>query len=248
MICNDQVFDFGIDGEFTTFIAPQYFCYFAALTLQTSFIGYLYMIVAEKAEKPDEQCQAGDWYLRMICTLVFVASVISDLNQTFFMHKFMRQIPKWVEERDRKNLERCFSTSGLTNFPHQKYISDEYPGETLVKPAIGITHSYRLYCYIGVLFPKVAIALALLPIGAGHLLSSGSREEIILNTLAAIFVFEVDDIMYNLMISPIHKLWLEKSSTIQMCEDEVTFGDIFTFYIVSMITAIFSFGVYQMWC
>merc|ERR1712025_1045441 len=45
----------------------------------------------------------------------------------------------------------------------------------------------------------------------GHVLGSADAETMILNTLAAMFVFEVDDIIYNLMVSPLHQFWVEKT-------------------------------------
>ena len=72
----------------------------------------------------------------------------------------------------------------------------------LRKPASGITRVERLCIYLFVLVGKLLLALLVLAAGTGVLLHSPTDYDLVLNTLAAEFVLNVDEMAYILFVSP----------------------------------------------
>merc|ERR1711997_713861 len=132
--------------------------------------------------------------------------------------------------------------------PLQKYVNEEeYPGLEMIKPAVGITRRYRVFIYF-VFMIKMAIAVLLLIYGSAHLLSAGSQEELILNTVAVVFVFEIDELIFNSCTSPMAKFWLETGSTLTRCEDEDSCIEEFLFYFWMVIYVPLCVVFYSVWC
>jgi len=92
------------------------------------------------------------------------------------------------------------------------------------------------------------LAAALLFYGTGLPLSSSERMDLLYNTLASVFVFEVDEMLYNGLIPPLFTFWVEKSSTINVDEDEETVAQEFAFYInLVLLTSATGYTHYN-WC
>lgn len=64
-----------------------------------------------------------------------------------------------------------------------------------------MTRSWKFMCFVLSALPRLAIAVAVLVMGAEYVSRSGSKEDMILNTLAVLFVVEVDDAIYNVFTS-----------------------------------------------
>ena len=67
-------------------------------------------------------------------------------------------------------------------------------------PATGITRCQRAFFYVFALAPPVLVTVLVLIAGAGAVLRSGNRFDLVLNTLAAVFVLELDDIFYRILV------------------------------------------------
>jgi hypothetical protein len=68
------------------------------------------------------------------------------------------------------------------------------------KPYSGMTKLYRGFILI-IVFCKFSICIALCIFGSAWIFSSDKAGELILNTLASVFIFQVDDIVYRGVMS-----------------------------------------------
>ena len=68
---------------------------------------------------------------------------------------------------------------------------------TIVQPAMGLTKLARRVFYLAALLPKLLVGIVVLIGGAGAVLRSEDNFNLILNTLSAVFVNEIDDIAYR---------------------------------------------------
>mmetsp|Transcript_6217 Transcript_6217/g.11296 ORF Transcript_6217/g.11296 Transcript_6217/m.11296 type:complete len:280 (+) Transcript_6217:2-841(+) len=232
------------EEEFFTLLVPQVVCYIVGLMIQGSFIWYIWDVIEE-----EQVCNSPEGFVKLICITTFVGKCIADIAETVQMHQFINTIPSWDPDEHREILDDVGEYSGLTNLAHQKYKSEEEDDVVeVVKPATGITGMYRTFTYLFVMMPKLAIAVGLAVIGGGHILASADVETFILNTLASVFIFEIDDIIYQLMIPKLYKNWLETEGTFTYAEDEVGCLSKYSFYINTTTLGLAVAFIIWLWC
>eukprot|EP00966_Prymnesium_polylepis_P222531 5148235-Prymnesium_polylepis.1 len=71
-------------------------------------------------------------------------------------------------------------------------------GEVFTRPYTGVTVPMRTFFYVCILLPKALITVLVLIGGSGAIVRSGNDFDTLLNTLAATFVLDIDDIVYSL--------------------------------------------------
>ena len=107
---------------------------------------------------------------------------------------WLHEVPRWQKDHGYK-------------WKYQKYESkhDEltYIGDIPIpiplevrKPFTGLTDPYRAFIF-SVIFTKVCVAVVLAVFGAAWIMSENNAGDLILNTLASCFIFEVDEIVYQ---------------------------------------------------
>merc|ERR1712150_128466 len=231
-----------------TLLIPQYLTYAVCVCLQVALVVYMRNIVsAGHAEaEPGEFCAGGDHTCLLICTLVCIASFYKDLLETAYMSFWLSLLPQWDHEKHNHIVEEACRTSGLTDFPFQKYVSNEDPIE-LTKPAVGITWHYRVFVHV-LLLPKLLIAIALVIYGAAFVASGENNEGMILNAVANVFILEIDDLVFGLLTPAMYKLWIESCGTITLCEDEVGEWQLYLPYLGILCLGLGTFGVINAWC
>jgi len=155
-----------------------------AVQFVTSY--YLVLTVLNGDENLSEGCtDETAAVLRVVVLGIFASSVARDLLETWDMHLWVKCFPtsksfkrlrvrEWVDTADRKNFVRL--------------------------PEMGLTRAYRAAFY-GLVLIKAGLALIVFAGGAGVLLHSPSNFELVLNTLAAEFVLNIDEMAHRLFIS-----------------------------------------------
>eukprot|EP00966_Prymnesium_polylepis_P204854 4746053-Prymnesium_polylepis.1 len=80
---------------------------------------------------------------------------------------------------------------------------DKPPGgkNTLVVPVSGISRDERTIFYFACLVPKFVVSVACVVAGAGAVVRSADDFGLVLNAVAATFILEIDDAVYELLIS-----------------------------------------------
>jgi len=238
--------------ELWTMIIPQFICYIVCITLQISFLVYLRLIVLDNTT----MCTTGGHYLRIICLLVFVAAGVLDVQETIGIHLWVNQLSTFRKSKEQPIIDEVYKSAdkggimGRTDMPHQDYsqIGADDGEDKMTKMAVGITMGYRLLTYIFVILPKFFIAVLMLYYGCGHVLGSADAETMILNTLAAMFVFEVDDIIYNLMVSPLHQFWVEKTFSLTKSAKAVSSFQLYSFWVILIVYLLVCSLDYIFWC
>ena len=90
----------------------------------------------------------------------------------------------------------------------------------------GFTCLQKTLCILLIIAPKFAIAAALYWVGSAYVLTSETNEDVIMNSVAAVLVIEVDDMIYQAMAQKRTKQVIEscppavtKSSSHTACMD-----------------------------
>ena len=102
------------------------------------------------------------------------------------------QMFKTVKKHERLLLQRYeIEVEGLVG---EKIMS------TVHRPLTGITRTERGCFYLLLLLPWSATSIFVLVAGSGAVLRSGNRFDLVLNTTAATFVLELDDMIYHMLM------------------------------------------------
>ncbi len=172
-------------------LGPSWCAVGISMVLQLTYTSYMNdSIVAVASDDLSTTCQerqASD-VLVFVSLCTFVSMVLSDMLETYDVHAWLRAMPA-CETYEHMRLLR--------------FVERHAPpwGKTMiVVPVSGITRVERTAFYFGLLVPKFVVALACLLAGAGAVLRSGDDFSLVLNSVAATFILQIDDAVYMLLI------------------------------------------------
>jgi len=140
---------------------------------QIVMIFHLWSSVQEAWSKSDH-CVGSPW-LRSTCLGIFGVSIISDITESFNMLRWQSFIKETTE------------TQPIV-------ISED-------KIVSGFSKRHKLLNLVAIIIPKFVLAVLLGICGSALILTSEGKD-IILNTLAANFVLETDELIFNIACSP----------------------------------------------
>merc|ERR1712038_781992 len=64
----------------------------------------------------------------------------------------------------------------------------------------GLTPAYKTFSLLFIVLPKIGLAIALLVYGTGYVMASEETADLLLNSLALIFIVEIAEILYAFLI------------------------------------------------
>ena len=136
---------------------------------------FLWHIIRLVSTMPDEDKCGSDTFLCFTCVCLFLSSVMEDIMQTknlFMWHMIIKTEPSHKALTIRKEHGKVVLASGLTK--KQKIMNT-----------------------ILILIPKLVIGLLLAYYGAAFIAISADNETIILNTLAVVFIIDIDEMLFK---------------------------------------------------
>ena len=172
----------GSDGDsikaffrFWIMIVQNYLLLAINYVCQVLFIQLLIKNAKENAGK-DETCGSA-YFMRLVCICLFLGTVYSDIVESFDMIEWHFTVKT---ESELKVLE-------VAN------IDDDDKAELVS----GLTCLHKLFNFVFIIGPKLAIAIAVFIYGGTFIALSPNDEEAFLNTLAGYFILEIDEILYK---------------------------------------------------
>lgn len=128
-------------------------------------------------------CQV-EGVLRLVSLCLFLSAVLGDVAETI-------SIFQWVcisrTETKHKQIEISVTESG------DKHLTS------------GFTVNHKVCQIISVVLPKFVIGILVMMYGSAFIVLSGSNEDAFLNTLAAVFVVEIDELLHKAYVSRVVK-------------------------------------------
>ena len=230
-----------------TLLIPQCLCYIICIVFQASMMWFIYDLVADaELSHCPSTSEKGHWYLRILCLALIVAVVLIDIMETAYMVLWIQSFPDYNPKVHSKIIDYCCENSGRTSIPFQNYKNQE--GYSLTKPAAGLSQKVRLFVYIGVILPKLLLALGMLTYGNKYVISAETNSDLMFNAMNALFIFDLDDIIYNVLTPALHKKWVQTSSEISFDDGEISGLYLYQSYFgVAAITAI-SMAIWTTFC
>jgi hypothetical protein len=137
----------------------------------------------------DPACTGGDAWLRLIANAAFLLLVIRDLLDSIDIHLWIALLPPSAGPQ-MLMFQTCTDLD-----THGQYADTE-----IAQPASGLTGGERALFYVVVIVGKLAVALLILVGGTGLVLRAGSNYDLVLNAVAAVFVLELDEAIYQVLV------------------------------------------------
>lgn len=205
--------------SFISIIITQVVLYITVISVQGAFMINMYRIIGEQRKENTELCAEGDQILRVLCLAANVSFIFGDILETVNMYRWLNCVPAWNRKIHKKILNFCRKRqTDASSFPMQRYKNSA--GLEVRKPAVGFTIMYRMVIIVMVLLPKLILGLWLLIYGTGFVASADNNSDLILNSVALLFIIQLDDVSYNLLTPDAHKSWLLHSFEITFFKEE----------------------------
>lgn len=166
---------------------------------QFTFISYLHKVL----DDPDEDnvigdCTGGDTYLRVLALSCFASLVLKDVLQTYHMVRWLAFF-KTCDAPEPLVVGRFRYTRPLL------YTAYVY------RPTSGITRGQQLVIYPSVIIGKALLAAYIGYVGSGVVLRSPDDFGLVMNSLAAGFVLELDNFAFAFFLPPTLSVFLTAS-------------------------------------
>lgn len=204
----------------------------SALAFQVAITYGLYLTVGSG---DDMSCHGGDIFVRLSCLTIFTFSCLTDLTETLDMHRWVQRLPH---------------SSLMQPLQLQKFTKNR---EVSCRAVTGITTSQKLFFYVCLLLPKLLVVAALFSYGAPYVLHAPDNENLILNSVAMVFVVDIDDIVFGFTMTSDTKAMMDSIPPLSLQEHEVLNTSVFYFEVAWPLTSFVLVGgavagMYSTWC
>lgn len=219
------------DGRTNYFIVAQvYFLFFVNVCVQCVFAVYVKILFEDQSpgdrdldandtepshsfstcgygytnELVPQRLYSTDFYLRILCLAAFAVFCLQDLFQTMWMLMWVYYLPT----------TGCGIEKVKIGLDQEDKTSHEIKN--------GLPMWLKLINTFFVLMPKLFVAATLLCWGGGFVVGATSNEDVLLNSLALVFVIELDEYMYSFALPKNLKKFCEEMPPVIPNTDFIT--------------------------
>lgn len=149
------------------------------------------------------ECWKIPWWLFFICEWIFVVCMMKELVMCFHMTELILFVVPTTED------SKVF-----------RYVKDEE--FALVRKDGGMSVCRKWVIFSVVLVPRFIIAFALTYIGGWFLQTALSNEDLFMNSLAAVFVIEIDEMLFDFLTPAGTRRLLEEMPPFEQTREETS--------------------------
>eukprot|EP00475_Leptophrys_vorax_P008364 TRINITY_DN15403_c0_g1_i1.p1 TRINITY_DN15403_c0_g1~~TRINITY_DN15403_c0_g1_i1.p1 ORF type:complete len:279 (+),score=73.61 TRINITY_DN15403_c0_g1_i1:2-838(+) len=132
------------------------------------------------------------------------------------------------------------------------YLSSKKIEDDLLYDEVLDNPKFHWFCYIVVILPKILLAFAILFVGTYFLVRSESINDLVLNTLAATFILQIDDLLYLAVTTLAWDRMIKEAAKAKHVmgefESQVSFGCGLCGWVALGIVIASAYGLSQMYC
>jgi len=194
---------------------PLILTWAVAVAVQFTLAYYLHNAVVAVDGDLGVDCNGTDSVLRYLGLSAFVAFGMADLLETWDIHLWLAQFQtvgkfgtlRFKRYRDTDADEEAASTP-LQMSSLERATSAYVEGSSktarvshvVTQPVTGITCITKIYFYVTAVATKALANLFVLMAGSGAVLRSDNNFDLILNSVAASFILDIDNQLYHLLV------------------------------------------------
>jgi len=166
-------------GDWMGHVMEAYLKLVLTVVLQISMTTWIYGLYLKEVENlvsgaPD--CEELNKFLELGCLFLHILAVLTDMCETFDMFIIIKS-----------KIPTCDRTEALE-------YEDQDGSLVLVHGGMSVVRKVGLM--LGVILPKLVVSVLLLIFGGCYLAASASDADLLLNSLAVVFIMELDDMIF----------------------------------------------------
>lgn len=169
---------------------------------QATFVIYLSLIVtgAEEAESLSnlENSCSSHWFLKVVAAAVFVACVLVNVYESDQFISWIRFSPRLEKNEINQLTKDNISSLAMTETAILKNGRRIFKYPRWVQ-GTGLSKLTKWISIAVLVLPKIAVEISLCIYGVPYIVYARSVEDVILNSLALLFVLDIDDVAYKLL-------------------------------------------------
>lgn len=246
---------------------------------QVVFASYLRLGVIEVQGDLAGNCHGTSFVLKCVAMFAFVGLVAGHLLQVFEMHMWLNMFGstltyerlkiKKYETRDPQRAveearakQRCSSGPMVGPMPKVRREASRQIAHEMSTPDVHVVHRpvsglrriERFMFYIFILMPSFCATCFVGWSGAGAVMRASNDVDLVMNSVAAVFVVELDNYAYNLLMPPTIRNKTERLPPLNMAIKEGSHFAMHEFvvnfysWVVSFLIIGASIGLYGVWC
>lgn len=241
---------------FIAFLMIPTFASFAfCVTAQMIFIYFLQQQESLSSHDDDaeaQNCHGGDYILRGLCLLVFVAYTLeTEILVAWETYRWLNLFPKWDEVSHSKVIAESAKRSGdRTSFVVYKITTAD--GSSGHVPAVGISTQFYITAVICCVIGRVVTVGFIMVYGSSIILFSETNLDLILNSVAVGFIVDIDDYLYAYFTSSSAKTRMEAMPPLALLDHNFSWGDMANealgFYVRVGLLFGLSAAIFQAFC
>jgi len=215
---------------------PVLFCTLISFLLQSGLTIYIAWMQFDEAVELGTCSLGGKLFVRVSCITVFTMHMLGELIELLDMHFWLNMFGYSHRHKPLKIREYSHHDGYLVN-----------------KPVTGLTYLERFLLYLLIFTPKLILALGLLIFGVPYIAYAKTNETLLLNTVALLFVAEIDEIVYKFTIPKMYRETLTVPPLGRTDEERARCFEMFVCgtlrsYVLLVILAFVVTLLYFFWC
>lgn len=206
-------------------------------------------------EKAMADCSGKLLRLELICVFLFEVSMLAELRNSLSIISLLWAAPARIHSRRLASPDSSPAAGAIlakeaveevagnrfTRFYRRmsSLKSDSHSDGPAPWKLDGISCKYRAWCMLTVGIPSLVLNLALAYLGALYIMRSDSDSDMVMDTLAVVFVAEIEDFLYVAFTSDAMRYNLENMEPVELAltNRQRSFGWFFSSIVTPMLTA-----------
>ena len=191
------------------FILPAQFALFLSGAAQVTFLYYMHDMVRHVNDDDfggGPTCDDGEAssFLKFVATSVFLSYAFgTEFTEALLTNRWLSAFPDWDEDKHTKVIkdveERDHPTGGGTFLVFQEATNDR--GRSALVPAVGLSQAFKWYARFVFVLVRMIIAGGIMVEAAGLIFYSPTNFAVLGSAVAATFVLDIDNYVYQFLVT-----------------------------------------------
>ena len=209
---------FGIaDVSFLFVIVPAQVALFLSGAAQVTFLYYMHDMVRHVNDDDfgggptcDSDGEASS-FLKFVATSVFLSYGFgTEFSEALLTNRWLSAFPDWDEDKHTKVIEDSMerdgfgSSDGGFQLVFQEATNND--GESALVPAVGLSQAFKWYARFVFVLVRMVIAGGIMVEAAGLIFYSPTNFAVLGSAVAATFVLDIDNYVYQFLVTDLVKI------------------------------------------
>ena len=198
-------------GGWLLFILPSQFALFLSGAAQVTFLYYMHHMVRNLDDDdfgggPTCDSEKASSFLKFVATSVFLSYAFgTEFTEALLTNRWLSAFPDWDEDKHTKVIKDANEREGYgvleTFLVFQEATNNNGGGESALVPAVGLSQAFKWYARFVFVLVRMIIAGGIMVEAAGLIFYSPNNFAVLGSAVAATFVLDIDNYVYQFLVT-----------------------------------------------